>query len=209
MNAKVSLTARRLKWLAPVLTLLLLAAVASAAELLWVPEDTPLTFYAFGLGHSGSGPDDWVVTAFCYPPDSIKANYDLSNQPVDPSRLPDQPGYLEGFAIVDGGPYPIQVVLTNFPGVKVPIWFTSASAWNDKWTVAEMEKQGSLRGSADLFQYVRQPMDPSDPKGWQHVDAVASGVLDDGRSFSVHSEVVFMYGDVKDAQYNVSVRFRE
>ncbi len=50
-------------------------------------------------------------------------------------------------------------------------------------------------------------MDPSDPKGWQHVDAVASGVLDDGRSFSVHSEVVFMYGDVKDAQYNVAVRF--
>lgn len=33
MNAKISLTARNLKWLAPLLALVLLAAVASAAEL--------------------------------------------------------------------------------------------------------------------------------------------------------------------------------
>jgi hypothetical protein len=36
---------------------------------------------------------------------------------------------------------------------------------------------------------------------------VASGVLEDGRSFYVHSEVVWMYGDVKDVQYNVAVKF--
>ena len=62
---------------------------------------------------------------------------------------------------------------------------------------------------ADFFQDVEQPIDPSDPKGWQHSDTVASGVLEDRRSFYVHSEVVWMYGDVKDAQYNVTVRFRD
>ena len=60
-----------------------------------------------------------------------------------------------------------------------------------------MQKQGSLRGWADFFKDVEQPIDPSDPKGWQHSNAVASGVLEDGRSFYVHSEVVWMYGDVK------------
>ncbi len=207
MNARVSLTARKVKWIGPLLALMLLAGVAWAAELVRFPQDQPFPFYALGLGHSGLAPEDWVVTAFCYPPDSFKANYDLFNQPVDPSRLPEEPGYLEGFGIVGEGPYPLQVVVGNVPGVKVPIWFTSVSTWNDKWTVSEMEKQGSLRGSADFFQQIQQPIDPSDPKGWQHSDTVASGVLDDGRSFYVHSEVVFMYGDVKDAQYNVTVRF--
>ena len=203
---KMLLFLRKVKWFAALLALLVLAAVASAAELLRIPEDRHFRLYALGLGHSGLGPEDWVVTAFCYPPDSFKANYDLDNQPVDVSQLPDQPGYLEGFAIFDGD-HAIQVALTNVPGVKVPIWFTSVSTWNGKWTVAEMEKQGSLRGSADFFHYVMQPLDPSDPKGWTHSDTVASGVLDDGRSFYVHSEVIWMYGDVKDAQYNVTVMF--
>ena len=185
----------------------LLAGVAYAADRLLIPEDMPVPFYALGLGHSGESADDWVVTAFCYPSDSFKANYDLSNQPVDPSRLPEQPGYLEGFALVGDGPYPTQAMFTNIPGVEVPIWFTPVLAWNDKWTVAEMKKQGSLRGWADFFQDVEQPIDPSDPKGWQHSATVASGFLEDGRPFHVLSEVVWMYGDVKDAQYNVAVRF--
>ena len=145
MNARVSLTVRKRKWLVPLLALILLPGVADAAERLLIPEDMPLPFYALGLGHSGESPDDWIVTAFCYPPDSFKANYDLSKQPVDPSLLPDEPGYMEGFAVVGDGPYPMQAMFTNVPGVQVPIWFTSVSAWNDKWTVSQMQKQGSLR----------------------------------------------------------------
>jgi hypothetical protein len=33
------------------------------------------------------------------------------------------------------------------------------SAWNGKWTVAQMQKQGSLRGWADFFQDIEQPLD--------------------------------------------------
>ena len=165
---------------APLLAIVLLAGIAFAAERLLISEDMLVPFYALGLRHSGESAEDWIVTAFCYPPDSFKANYDLSNQPVDPSLLPDEPGYMEGFAVVAGGPYPIQAMFTNDPGVEVPIWFTSVSTWNDKWTVSEMQKQGSLRGLVDFFVDVEQPIDPSDPKGWQHSSAVASGVLDDG-----------------------------
>ena len=115
MNANVSLTARKLKWLAPVLALVLLAGVAYTAERLRIPEDMLLPFYALGLGHSGESAEDWIVTAFCYPPDSFKANYDLFKQPVDPSLLPDQPGYMEGFAVVAGGPYPMQAMFRTSP----------------------------------------------------------------------------------------------
>ena len=156
-------------------------AVSTAADQVWFPEGVRYPFYARWLGHSGSDPDDWVVTACCFPPDSFNANYNLFNQPVDPAELPDAPGYLEGFVLRGDDPFPI-VVAANVPGVKVPIWFTSVSAWNDKWTVAQMQKQGSLRGWADSFQMVEQPI-VSGPIGWAHLEAVASGVLEDGRTF--------------------------
>ncbi len=151
MNARVSLTAgRKLKWFGPLLVLVLLAGVACAAELVLIPEDAPFPFYALGLGHSGLSADDWVVTAFFYPPDSFKANYSLWDQPVDPSMLPDEPCDVEGLVILGDGPYPIQVLPTNVKGLKVPIWFTSVGAWNDKFTVAELEKlsAGNTRAPA-------------------------------------------------------------
>ena len=71
MNARVSLTVRKRKWLVPLLALILLPGVAYAAERLLIPEDIPLPLYACGLGHSGESPEDWIVTAFCYPPSAL------------------------------------------------------------------------------------------------------------------------------------------
>ncbi len=208
MKRSVALAAgRKLQWAAPLFAAVLLAGAADAADRVLVPEDMPVPFYAIGLGHSGESSDDWVVTAFCYPPDSFKANYDLFNTPVAPSLLPDEPCYLEGFAVFAEGLTPIQVVLTNVPGVKVPVWFTPVLAWTDKWTVSEMERLGSLRGWADSFQDVRQAQDASDPNSPVHHESMASGVLEDGRSFFVHSEVVWLKGDVTEATYNVTVSF--
>ncbi len=208
MNARRFLTAvRPFRWLAPLLALTMLAGVAGAVERVQFPQDRPLPFYAFGLGHSGTTPEDWVLTAFCYPPDSFKANYSLWDQPVALSLLPDQPCLLEGFAILADGPTPIQEQLSNVAGVKVPIWFTPVSQWDFTWTVQNMKKQHSVVGLADSFQRVLQPLDPSDPYGPTHVLTVASGVLEDGRSFFVHSELVFNNLDLKE--YEVIVRFGE
>ena len=145
MNARVSLTAQRVKWFAPLLALVVLAAVASAAELLRVPEDTPLTFYALGLGHSG-----WTRRTGSLPLSAIRQIPSRPTTTCSTSR-----STLPGCPISRGtwrGSRSSTKVLTRsrlssrtVPGVKVPIWFTSVSAWNDKWTVAEMEKQGSLR----------------------------------------------------------------
>jgi hypothetical protein len=207
MNARVSRTAPKLKWLVPLAVLILLVGVACASDRLLIPEDMAMPFYALGLGHSGESAGDWVVTAFCYPPDSFKANYDLFNQPVAPSMLPDQPCYMEGSATFADGLYPIKSLFTNVPGVKVPIWFTPVLAWNDKWTVAEMRKQGALRGWADFFQDIEQPVDALDPTSPVHGNTVATGVLEDGRSFYVHSETVYIKDGSKDVQYNVTVWF--
>ncbi len=40
-------------------------------------------------------------------------------------------------------------------------------------------------------------------------NVVASGLLEDGRPFYVHSEVIYLNGDVADEQYNVTVQFGE
>ena len=201
MSARVSLTVRKRKWLVPLLALILLPGVAYAAERLLIPEDIDLPLYARGLGHSGLSAEDWIVTAFCYPPDSFDPNYDLFWQPVDPDLLPNEPCYLEGFAIFDGGVNPKQAVLSNVPGVRVPIWFTQKSEWTWPWTVNSMRAAQSLVGWADFFQDVQQPIDPLDPKGFWHHETVAIGVLEDGRSFFVHSKVVSI------ANYKVTVRF--
>jgi len=207
MNVRTCFKTRRLKWRWFLLALAAIGGTATAAEVVYFPEDMPLPLYAIGLGHSGESEGDWVVTAFCYPPDSFKASYDLSQQPIDPSMVAGQTCYLEGFGLFADGPVPIQSVLKNARGAKVPIWFTPVSAWNGKWTVAQMKKQGSLRGLADFFQDIQQPADPADPDSPMHGLSVASGVLEDGRSFYVRSEVVWIKGDIKDVQYNVDVRF--
>ncbi len=59
MNARVSGTAWKLKWLAPVLALVLLAGVALTAERLLIPQDLTVPLYIRGFDDVKAG---WTAT---------------------------------------------------------------------------------------------------------------------------------------------------
>ena len=95
--------------------------------------------------------------------------------------------YVEGCLIFgDSMTTPEQLELRNAPGVRVPMWFTPVANWS-RWTVNAMEKAGSLVGYADFYHQTAQPSDPAEPTEPWHVQTVASGFLEDGRPFHVHS----------------------
>jgi len=211
MNARVSLTARKLKWLAPLVALVLLSGAANAADRFLIPEQMGLPFYARGLGHTDDG--SWVVTAFYRPLEWVPKNFNLLAM-FDFNIDPNCPLLVEGFAILEAGGFsPIQEQLQNVPGVLMPICFAEGTEYlkamaNGKATFQELMRMESLLiGWADFYHETLQPLDPSDPLGKAVGNMVASGFLEDGRSFYVHSHVIFMQGEVKDAQYNVTVRF--
>lgn len=171
---------------AMVLVLAVMAGAAWGAERLPVPQETVLPLYVSGLGHTGLGPDDLVGTAFYYPPDKIPGNFELWNAPVYRPPVGVVTPYVEGFLVVDDpNSPPIQMVLHNAPGARVPIWFTRVGDWTGSWTVRGMLKQEPLIGWADSYQEVYEPQ----PDGLWHGLVVASGVMEDGRSFWVKSEV--------------------
>ena len=210
MKPRITLTAgRKLKWLAPLLALVLLAGGALAAERFLIPQQLGLPFYARGLGHTDTG---WVVTAFYRPLECVPKNVDLYL--VDFNIDPACPLFVEGFAVLEEGAFmPMHEELQNVPGAPMPICFAESTEFlkavaNGKVTVRELTGMKSLLiGWADFYHETLQPLNPSDPLGKAVSNVVASGFLEDGRSFYVHSEAVFMHGDVKDATYNVTVRF--
>jgi hypothetical protein len=175
-----------------VLTLLAASVLGAGTRRLLIPQDFALPFYVTGLGNTGFSPDDWVITAFYYPPADIPGDYDLFNQPVwDPPVGVDTP-YVQGFIMFNAknSDYPVQQVLKTAPGARVPIWFTRMGDWNDTWTVNEMQKQHLLKGWADFYSEVDEPGTAS----W-HSTVVASGTLEDGRSFWVQSYVTRAWWD--------------
>jgi len=208
MNVRASLSVgRELKWVAPLVALLLLSSAANAADRLLIPEQMGLPFYTKGLGHTDDG--TWVVTAFYRPLEWVPENGDL--YALDFSIDPNCPLFVEGFAIFDQGA-PVQLELRNVPGARLPICFAAGTDFlkafnNGSVSLRELMRMDSLViGWADFYHEILQPMDAS---GKAVSNVVASGLLEDGRRFYVHSEVIFLNGDVTDAHYNVTVRFGE
>ncbi len=189
MNQQAFFTVgRKLKWLAPLVGLVLLSGIAYAAQLLLIPQDLKIPYYARGLGHSDTG---WIGYAFYY--QDVPKHDDLS--------LPFVPGpkdvlLVQGFAIMDeGSDTPRQVELQNVGGEMVPIWFVSVQDWiqvllsKNEVTVSDLEKTPSLRkGWADSYHETDHPYDPAGPTSPQD-DIVASGVLETGQTFSAHTNI--------------------
>jgi len=191
MKMRASFTAgRRLSFFALPLVLALLTGGAWGAQRILIPQDMPLPLYVSGLGHTGLADDDLVGTAFFYPPELIPGDYDLSNMPVYNYPVGAVPSLVQGFLIVGGqSPNPLQVVLQNVPGVLMPVWFTRVGDWDYyPWTVNGMLAEEPLMGWADFYRELQEPLDPSQPNGPWHHQTVASGMMEDGRSFFVWSD---------------------
>jgi hypothetical protein len=156
----------------------------------------PLPFYAAGLGNTGTGPNDWVVAAFYFPPEDIIADgqgdFDLFSQPVWEAPVGVETPLVEGFSVWGAKIpyYPIQQVLQNVPGKRVPIWFVPVknfiahvdASGNYIWTVNSMKAEGAIVGWADFYRENTEPATTG-----SHQTYLASGVMEDGRSFWVKS----------------------
>lgn len=185
---------RTFKWASAVVLVLGLMAAslwgAGNTQRVLVPQQYVLPFYVTGLGHTGFGPDDWVIAAFYYPPENIPADFDLWNAPVwDPPVGVKTPN-VEGFMVwSDKNPaYPVQQLLHLVPGARMAVWFVPVQNFSNgvdgipgmTWTVNSMKAEGAIVGWADFY------IDSWEP-GPGHHTIVVSGVMEDGRTFRVES----------------------
>ena len=202
MNARLFLTARNLKWLAPLLALVLLAGVAYAQQRLSVPEQFPgIPCYTRGIATRGvPTPDtDLCAAVFYRPPECVPHHWNLlmfiDVDLLDPSRAAECPFLMEGFMIWEDGkvPYvdqPYYWELYDIKGVGVPIWFFTKEdkyrALRGTLKVQEFEKMESLlKGSADHYCEI---LDLSAGPDDYQLAIDASGELEDGRSFHMQYE---------------------
>ena len=202
MNARVSLTAPKLKWLAPLLAVVLLAGVANAQQCLSVPDEFPgIPAYGRGIATRGvpTSDSDWCASVWYRPPECVPNNFNLLMFAdfglFDPSRAAECPFLMEGFMIWEDGkdPYvdqPYYWELHDIKGVGVPIWFFTQEdkyrALRGTLKIQELEKMPSLlKGLADhYYEILDVHAGPDEPL----LEIVASGDLDDGRRFSMHYE---------------------
>lgn len=190
----------------------------SSAERVLIPQQTLLPLYVVGLGHTGPGPDDWVATAFYYPPDQIPVDYSFWNAPVFNPPVGTVAPYVEGFLVTMDSDNPAtpprQLVLHNAPGALVPIWFTPAQNFLNgvdgippfSWSINSMLAEGSLIGWADFYQEADELKDQSRPSGPWHSVILASGVMEDGRRFWLQSEISLGYF-INPHTYDLKVHF--
>jgi hypothetical protein len=173
------------------LTLLATSVWSGPTQRYLVPQDMPLPLYVTGLSHTGTNADDWVVTAFYYPSATIPGDYDLFNEPVFEYPVGVVTPLVQGFLVFHGSnPYPVPQVMHNAPGAMVEIWFTPAQNFANgaggypgfTWTVNSMKAEGSIVGWADSFVQTWEAGTTVDNN-----TVVASGVMEDGRSFWVKS----------------------
>jgi hypothetical protein len=175
-----------------VLILALLATTvwgAGKTERVLVPQQDVLPFYVAGLGNTGLEPTDWVIAAFYYPPESIPADYDLWVMPVWEPPVGVATPNAEGFMVwKEGVPYPVQQQLHLVPGARMAIWFVPVQNFINgvegipgmTWTVNSMRAEGAIVGWADFYRDTWEP-------GPEHRTILASGVMEDGRSFRIES----------------------
>jgi hypothetical protein len=206
MKGRISLTAGwKVKWLAPLVALLLLAGVAGAADHLLIPEEHPgPPSYARVLW---AGYSQWRAFVFYRSPDSVPGDFNLGiwDSQVDPDLdFEASPMLMEGFGIWEDGTdpdveAPYQLVLKDIPGQPVPIWFVHVSELyydfylNDRdgdgkpdyvVKIGDFDQMTSLRkGSADRFLEMRQPWYTTGGAQVPKINIVASGDLEGGGSF--------------------------
>ena len=197
MKPRISLTlGRKIKWLAPLVALLLMAGAAGAAERLLIPEDMESPFYTRGLGHTDDG---YVIWPFYRGLDNIPDDIVVSPLTFYDEFPEDCPLLVEGFAIMKPGSVtPIFSQFRNRPGELVPIAFAYYEDYFDdladgKVTAEEVRNMPSLKVAwADSFLQVFQPFDPEQPQAWWHITVVASGPMEDGSPFFLR--VTHSYG---------------
>lgn len=131
------------------------------------------------------GDQEWVAQIFYRPPECA-GDFNLLNF-FDIPNAWFCPLLMEGFGVFpDPLGQPRQSLLM---GDEVPIWFVSTedyeSAIEDgKLTVAELRSLTSIKyGVADFYVEVLQPLDG--PAAVPKLELLASGQLEDGRSFSI------------------------
>jgi hypothetical protein len=192
MNAHRFLTAAwPIRWLAALLALVLLGGTAWADQRLVIPDQLGIPYWARIVGVSVGDP--WWAVVFYHPPGDVPANFDFRTQFFDPSAA-GAPTLVQGFAIVaDGSLPPIQQNLQEADGGTVPIWFVRpadlfAAGAQGPVTVSVLEGI-ALKGSADFYHEVLHPTGGAQSPSNR---IVASGVLDDGRSFTL--QFVFSAG---------------
>ncbi len=170
-----------------------------------VPQQMALPLYVAGLGHTGTNANDWVVTAFYYPSATIPVDYDLFNQPVFAYPVGAVTPLVEGFLVFPhGSPYPVPQLMHTAPGAKVEIWFTPAQNFAQgvgyppfTWTVNSMIAEGSIVGYADSFIQTWEA-----GTKMNNSTVVASGVMQDGRSFWLRSTyAIGGFGGVAQTSY--------
>jgi hypothetical protein len=134
MKRRVSLiVGRKLRWLAPLVALVLVAGVAQSADRLAIPDEHPgPPVYARILGWVGY--TEWAAVVFYRSPLDVPDDFNLGVLDVrfDPRLLNEgAPEILmEGFGIWEdftgpGGTPPFQEVLRDVRGTPVPIWFVN------------------------------------------------------------------------------------
>jgi hypothetical protein len=190
MNAHRFLTAAwPVRWLAALVALVLLAGTALANERLLIPSQVGIPYWARIVGVSPVN-DPWWAVVFYHPPEDVPANFDFRTQFFDFSAV-GAPTLVQGFAIFADGTStpPVQQELKEADGGTVPIWFVRpadlfAAGAQGPVTVSVLEGI-ALKGSADFYHEVLHPTGGAQSP--LNV-TVASGVLDDGRSFTLQLE---------------------
>jgi hypothetical protein len=189
-NMKRRKVLRTITTLAAVLVAALVCGAGKTQRYL-VPQDMPLPLYVTGLGHTGTNANDWVVAAFYYPSATIPADYDLFNEPVFDYPVGVVTPLVQGFLVFhDGNPYPVPQVMHNAPGAKVEIWFVPAQNFANgvdpypgfTYTINAMKAEGAIVGWADSFVQTWEAGTTGNSS-----TVVASGVMEDGRTFWVKS----------------------
>jgi hypothetical protein len=150
--------------------------------------------------------DEWAPIIFYRPPKCVPDDFDLLSFWDPPRAFDCTPPTTDGFMIWDGDPGasdPIQIKLHGLGAV--PVWFVALEELqdaleNDELTVPELEAMPSLRkGTASFY---NETLHPTGVVKVPMINYVASGTLEDGRSFHVHALLVS--GKVT----NVSIKFK-
>jgi len=154
-------------------------------------EEGDVPFYA----RIGSGEiyhdSEWAVIIFYRPTECIPADFNLLDFFDVPGAFACGPHTTEGFAIWKNGPEvdpaPIQSKLFGLGAV--PVWFVPwpalESAIADGYlTIGDLEAMSPLEGFASHYEETLHPSGGDHPS---MIENVARGVLEDGRTFDVHS----------------------
>jgi hypothetical protein len=169
-----------------------LAAAQSASANVRI-EGVAEPFYArIGPGEIVPNDGELAAIVFYRPPSCVRADFNLLEFFDIPGAFLCGPPTTEGFTIWRNGPGvdPAPLHAVNRGLGDVPVWFVSwpelqTAMADGVLTIGELAALPSLLvGSADFFQQVLHPHDAANvPK----LIFVATGTLEDGRSFRVHT----------------------